>query len=95
MSGYAIVELDVTDPEGFEEYRKLVPSIIEAFGGKYLVRGGKHETIEGDWNPKRVVVLEFESVERAKEMFASKEYAPIAAIRHRTAKSNVIIVEGA
>lgn len=95
MSGYVIVELDVTDRDGFAEYAKLVPSIIEAFGGKYLVRGGKHETIEGDWNPKRVVVLEFESVERAKEMFASKEYAPVAAIRHRTAKSNVIIVEGA
>ncbi len=95
MSGYVIVELDVTDREGFAEYVKLVPSIIEAFGGKYLVRGGKYESIEGDWNPKRVVVLEFESVERAKEMFESKEYAPIAAIRHRTAKSNVIIVEGA
>ena len=95
MSGYVIVELDVTDRDGFAEYAKLVPSIIEVFGGKYLVRGGKQETIEGDWNPKRVVVLEFESVERAKEMFESKEYAPVAAIRHRTAKSNVIIVEGA
>ena len=94
MSGYVIVGLDVTDPEGFAEYAKPVPPIIEAYGGKYLVRGGDHETTEGDWNPKRVVILEFESVERAKEMFASEEYAPVGEIRHRTAKSSVVIVEG-
>ena len=95
MAGYVIVELDVTDPEKFEEYRKLVPPIIEQYGGKYVVRGGDTEVLEGDWKPKRIVVLEFESVQRAREFMDSEEYAPVKQIRFDSANSNVLVVEGA
>ena len=66
MSGYLIVELEITDAAKFEKYRELVPAIIEKHGGRYLVRGGNTETLEGDWSPKRVIVLEFESTQRPK-----------------------------
>ena len=95
MAGYVIVELDITDPEKFAEYRKLVPPIIEQYGGTYIVRGGDTEVLEGDWNPKRIVVLKFESVQRAKEFMDSKEYAPVKQMRFESAKSNVLVVEGA
>ena len=94
MAAYVIVDLEVTDPAGFEEYRKVVPATIEKYGGKYLVRGGRMETLEGDWSPKRVVVLEFESVERAKEWWSSEDYREPKALRQRTAKTSAIVVEG-
>jgi uncharacterized protein (DUF1330 family) len=95
MAGYIIVELDVTDPELFAKYRDLVPPIIEQYGGKYIVRGGHTEVLEGDWNPKRIVVLEFESVQRAKEFMDSEEYAPVKQMRFDSANSNALVVEGA
>ena len=94
MAAYVIVDLEVTDPAGFEEYRMVVPATIEKYGGKYLVRGGRMETLEGDWSPKRVVVLEFESVERAKEWWNSEDYREPKALRQRTTKTNAIVVEG-
>ncbi len=95
MAGYVIANVEVRDVAGYEEYRKLVPATIEKHGGKYLVRGGKHEVLEGDWAPSRVVVLEFASVEQAKRWYFSDEYKPAKAIRQRTAVSSVVIVEGA
>ena len=95
MAGYVIAEVDVTDPQGFEEYRKLVPASIEKYGGRYVARGGQTETLEGQWQPKRLVILEFDSVERAKQWWASEEYREAKAVRQRTAISNLIIVEGA
>lgn len=94
MPGYVIVEIDVTDPEGYEEYRRLAAPTVEACGGRYLVRGGRTETLEGDWQPKRIVVLQFDSVEQAKEWWHSEVYGPIKAIRHRTAHTRMIVVEG-
>lgn len=94
MPAYVIVEIDVTDPEGYEEYRRLATPTVEAFGGCYIVRGGKTEMLEGDWEPKRIVVLQFDSLERAKEWWGSAEYAPAKAIRHRTAHTRMIAVEG-
>jgi uncharacterized protein (DUF1330 family) len=94
MAGYIIAELEVTDPEKFEEYRKLVPETIAAYGGKYVVRGGTLETLEGEWNPKRLVILEFESCERAKAWLNSEEYAPARKMRWESANTNVIVVEG-
>ena len=64
MPAYFIVDLEVTDPAGFEEYRQLVPATIQQYGGRYVVRGGATETLEGDWQPKRVVVLEFRASNR-------------------------------
>ena len=95
MAAYIIADIDVTDPAGFEEYRQRVSPMIAKWGGKYLVRGGPMETVEGDWAPKRLVVLEFESLERAKEFYRSEEYRPVMEIRHKTAVTNLVIVEGA
>ena len=95
MAGYVIANVDVKDAVAYEEYRKLVPATIQKYGGKYLVRGGPHEVLEGGWTPSRVVVLEFSSVEQAKRWYFSDEYKPAKAIRQRTAVSSVVIVEGA
>ncbi len=95
MAGYVIANVDVKDAAGYEEYRRLVPATIQKYGGTYLVRGGPHEVLEGEWTPSRVVVLEFSSVEQAKRWYFSDEYRPAKAIRQRTAVSSVVIVEGA
>ena len=94
MAAYVIVDIEVTDPVAYEEYRKLVPPLVAKYGGKYLVRGGPYEKMEGDWAPKRMVVLEFESVERAKQFYYSKEYEPVKHMRLKSANSNFVIVEG-
>ena len=75
MTAYVIVDIEVTDPVGYEEYKKLAPAIIESFGGKYLARGGRTETLEGDWSPNRLVILQFESFEQAKKWIDSSEYS--------------------
>ena len=95
MPGYLIADIDVTDPVAYQEYAKLTPAIIAKYGGKFLVRGGEAEVVEGTWNPNRLVVLEFESLERAKEFYRSEEYRPVMEIRHKTAVSNLVFVEGA
>ena len=94
MSAYFIVDLEVTDPVGIEEYRKQVPATIAKYGGRYLVRGGKHETLEGDWHPRRVIVLEFPSVEQAKRWYDCEEYRGPKALRFKTTRTNLILVEG-
>ena len=94
MPVYFIVDLEVTDPAGFEEYRQLVPATIQQYGGRYVVRGGAVETLEGDWQPKRVVVLEFPSLEQAKRWYNSEAYRDPKALRFKTAKCQLILVEG-
>jgi len=94
MLAYFIVDVDVTDAAGFEEYRKQVPATVERYGGRFLVRGGQTETLEGDWQPKRVVVLEFPSVEQARRWYDSPEYRDPKALRFKTAKTKLILVEG-
>ena len=94
MAAYVIVDIQVTDPVGYEEYKKLAPPIVAAYGGKYLARGGKTETLEGDWSPKRLVILEFESAERAKAWLNSPEYRAPRQLRNRTTKTNMVVVEG-
>ena len=94
MPAYIVVQIDVKDPTGYEEYKRLAPSSIEKHGGKYIVRGGEVETLEGDWNPKRFVVLEFESMERAKQWWNSEHYKDAKHLRHKTADSQMIVVEG-
>jgi uncharacterized protein (DUF1330 family) len=94
MAGYVIVEIDVTDPEGYEAYKGPAAATVEASGGRYLVRGGKTEVLEGDWQPKRLVVLQFDSVEQAKAWWHSEEYGPLKDIRQRTTNTRMIVVEG-
>ena len=95
MSAYVIVEIDILDPAGYEEYKNLAGATVEKYGGKYIVRGGRTEVLEGDWNPKRIVLLEFESIQRAKDWLNCEEYREPRKMRHRTAKANMIVVEGA
>jgi uncharacterized protein (DUF1330 family) len=94
MSAYIIVEIEITDPVGYEEYKKLAGPTVEQHGGKYIVRGGACETLEGDWNPKRIVILQFQNMERAKAWLNCPEYAEPRKMRHRTAKTRMILVEG-
>ena len=95
MAAYVIVEIDIVDPVGYAGYKKLAGATVEKYGGKYVVRGGKTEVLEGDWNPKRIVVLQFDSIPRAKEWLNCDEYREPRKMRHRTAKTNMIVVEGA
>ncbi len=94
MPAYVIVEIDIVDPVGYEEYKKLAGATVEKYGGKYIVRGGPVEMLEGDWNPKRIVILEFESMQRAKEWLNCEEYREPRKMRHRTAKTKMVLVEG-
>jgi uncharacterized protein (DUF1330 family) len=94
MAAYVVVEIDVTDPVGYEEYRRIGTPTVAAYGGKFVVRGGKVEVLEGNWTPKRLVVLEFDSVKRAKEWWSSEEYGVAKRVRQKTARTNMIVVEG-
>ena len=94
MSAYLIVQVEVTEPAGYDQYKKMVPSSLAAYGGKFVVRGGACETLEGSWQPKRLVVLEFPSVAKAKHWWASEEYRDAKALRQRAAKTEMIVVEG-
>tara|TARA_B100000579_G_scaffold405249_1_gene390769 strand:+ start:144 stop:431 length:288 start_codon:yes stop_codon:yes gene_type:complete len=94
MSAYVVFEIVVNDPKGYEEYKKLAPPSIASYGGKYIVRGGKVENLEGEWQPKRIVILEFESFEKATQWHDSEEYREAKALRHKFAKSNMIVIEG-
>lgn len=94
MLAYVIIEIEVLDPVGFEEYKKLVVPIVEKYGGKYIAGGGPVETLEGDWKPKRIVVLQFESMQRTKEWLNCEEYREPRQMRHRTARTNMILIEG-
>ena len=94
MTAYVIVDIDVHDPVGYEEYKKLAPAAVELYGGKYIARGGKTETLEGDWSPSRLVILQFESSEQAKKWLNSEEYLEARKMRHQTANSNMVVIEG-
>jgi uncharacterized protein (DUF1330 family) len=94
MSAYVIVDVEVIDPAGYEEYKKLSPGTVKLYGGTFLARGGPAETLEGDWKPDRLVILEFENSEKARAWVNSPEYAPARALRHRYATSRMVVVEG-
>ncbi len=94
MPAYVIGEVEIRDPESYKDYAKIAQATIAQYGGRYLVRGGAVEPKEGGWTPSRVVVLEFPSMEQARKWYQSPEYAPGLAIRHRTAASKLIFVDG-
>jgi len=94
MPAYIVVEVEVHDMERYERYKSMVPPSLAAYGGRFLVRGGKVENLEGGWAPKRFVMVEFPSVERAKEWWNSDEYAEAKALRQATASTQMIVVEG-
>ncbi len=94
MAGYVLVHDEIQDQTLFSEFRQRVAATIEAYGGRYLIRGGAIEVVDGDWVPDRIVVVEFDSVEQARAWLTSPEYAEIREIRMRAANASVIIVEG-
>jgi uncharacterized protein (DUF1330 family) len=94
LPGYVVAEVDVTDPATFKQYSDKAPGTIAASGGHYIIRGGKNLSIEGD-APKRFVVIQFDSVEKAKAWEDSPAYEALKPIRHSSAKSRVFIIEGA
>ncbi len=94
MSAYVIVDIEVQDSKTYAEYIGKAPATVTAYGGKYLARAGRTEVLEGEWVPKRLVILQFESLERAKEWLNSAEYAPVKALRHKAAHSNMVVIEG-
>jgi uncharacterized protein (DUF1330 family) len=94
MPAYFIVDNEVTDPAAFGEYAKQVPATVEKYGGRFLVRGGQIQTLEGDWKPNRIVVTEFPSIEQARRWYDSEEYRALKALRSRSARGSVVLVEG-
>ena len=92
MSAYVIVDVEVLDPDAYREYTQAVPATLAPCGGRFVVRGGPSETLEGDWRPQRIVILEFPSVDHAKAWHASPAYTAILPIRHRHARTNFLTV---
>jgi uncharacterized protein (DUF1330 family) len=86
MAAYVISDVEMVDPELFEKYRALAPATIAQYGGRYLVRGGKIQTIEGDWKPKQIVIVEFPTMQRALEWYRSREYAEALKVRKKAQK---------
>jgi uncharacterized protein (DUF1330 family) len=94
VAAYVIVNIEIVDRERYAEYIQAAPASIAAYGGRYLVRGGRAELLEGSWQPKRVAMLEFETLDRAKEWWASEEYRAAKALRQACARADMIVVEG-
>jgi uncharacterized protein (DUF1330 family) len=95
MPAYIIVDIEVTDPARYETYKPLAGPTVTAYGGRYLARGGAVEVLEGDWQPGRLVIVEFPDVARAKAWLESPEYRDARALRHASANSNMVVVAGA
>jgi uncharacterized protein (DUF1330 family) len=94
MAGYIVADVEITDSNEYQKYAQQTAATVERYGGKFLVRGGQPETLEGDWKAKRIVIIEFPSVEQAKTWYDSPEYSAIKGIRHRSAVSSILIVSG-
>ena len=95
MAAYVIGDIEVTDQAIYDEYRKQVLPTIEKYGGRFAVRGGRVEPLEGGWAPKRIVAVEFPSMEQALRWYRSPEYAPLIALRQRASRGRLVAVEGA
>lgn len=94
MKGYLVLDLSINNLDGFMEYANKIPAFIEKHGGRYLVQGVVPELMEGDWEPERLVVLEFPSQAKAKEFLADSEAQSLFSIRHNTTTSKLILAEG-
>jgi uncharacterized protein (DUF1330 family) len=94
LSAYVIANVTVKDPARYEDYRRLVTPTVEKFGGRFVARGGAIEVLEGEWRPSRLVILEFPSMDRAREWWSSPEYSEAKAIRQATSEGTLVILEG-
>ena len=95
MAAYVIGEIEVTDPATYADYGKQVLATIQKYGGRFVVRGGAVDPLEGGWTPKRIVVLEFPTMAKAREWYDSKEYGPLITLRQKASRGKLIAVEGA
>jgi len=95
VAAYVIVDIEVIDPATYDEYKRLAPPTVAQYGGRYLARGGAKEVLEGSWTPHRLVILEFESLAQAKAWVNSEEYRPARILRQRSARSQMVVIEGA
>jgi uncharacterized protein (DUF1330 family) len=94
MPAFIIVETDIQDPDQYERYKDATPAVVAAAGGRFVVRGGDIAVLEGDWNPPRLVVLEFENLDAAKRFYDSAEYQEVKRLREGAARLNMVAVEG-
>jgi uncharacterized protein (DUF1330 family) len=94
MTAYVIAEVEIVNAEGYKGYTTMVPATIEQYGGRFLARGGKSETLEGDWPALRRVIIAFDSMEAAKRWWDSPEYAKPKALRRANSKGRLILIEG-
>ena len=94
MPAYVFVEVDITNPEGYREYSQLVPATIQKYGGRFLHRGGSVSVLEGDWPQIRRVIIEFPSVEAARQWWDSPEYEKPKALRRANSKGRLLLLEG-
>jgi uncharacterized protein (DUF1330 family) len=94
-AAYIVAEIEVTDPEAYKLYTARTPGVIAAHGGRFVVRGGAVERLEGEWSPARVVVIEFADSAKAVEWWNSPEYAEAKRLRQRCARTRMVLVEGA
>jgi uncharacterized protein (DUF1330 family) len=94
MAAYLVVDIEVTNAAQFEEYKRLAPVAMAKYGGRYLIRGGAYEAIEGDWKPQRLTVVEFDSMEKAKAFYRSPEYQAAIQARKGAANMKMLLVQG-
>ena len=94
MPAYVLAEIEVTDAEGYKGYTAVVGESIRKHGGSFLVRGGAHQTVEGDWKPNRLVILEFPTMDQAKRWYDSEEYREPKAMRLQAGRANMVMVDG-
>ncbi|UCE93312.1 MAG: DUF1330 domain-containing protein [Flavobacteriaceae bacterium] len=94
MAAFVLVEIDIHDMELYQSYTLLTPATIAAYDGKFVVRGGEVSLLEGDWNPERIVLLEFPSVEKANEWWHSESYEKARKIRQKAATTKMIVLKG-
>jgi uncharacterized protein (DUF1330 family) len=94
MPAYVVVQIDIHDPATYERYKAMAPPSIAAYGGRYVVRGGASEVLEGSWRPPRLVILEFPTMDLARAWWASPEYAPAKAVRQSCTRTEMLLIEG-
>jgi uncharacterized protein (DUF1330 family) len=94
VAAYVIVDVATSDPQKYEDYKKMAQETVAQFGGRYIARGGRMQILEGEWKPTRIVILEFASFEKAQEWWESAAYAPAKALRQSLSRTDMVLVEG-
>ncbi len=95
MAAYVLAEIEITNPEGYKEYTKAVPATIAKYGGRFLIRGGASEALEGEWPQRRRVLLEFPTMDAARKWWHSPEYEKPKAMRQAASRGRLLLIEGA